>query len=509
MVIPCSISKNAFEAYRCSVATISLPSEYGRTLRSENEEWAVKIIPDLKVLALKAIVDQWQENPIFEELPTCVDQEMLLEMLPTNLPFEMMIRRISHEYYWQRAAKDKWKHNNPNDHGDSWRRLYCERYLEEYLEALDPNYFKAQQENFEKLIALVRDYVCTLRIRSLVPTKYPFKWSGEEDEDQCTNKTYSVDHIPMGLILPRLPFLQELSINFGMIYMNDGFEWRDFQFSVEDCTSLGRGIKNCSLLKKFSLTRSNLDQPRVAALLQGVVVNNRIEELDLSHCKLGDTGAHAIGEFLTIHKRLKVLKLANNMIGSSGLAGIVYGLLQENSTPIKRLDLRLNPLQDEGGTHFCALLLRHGGLEYINVSGCGLTANTGMGMAEIIASGCMKFYSLEVDLSNNNFGPIAGEAFEVAMKTSSVIIGFDARLCNFTKESEYFISESVTRNKTEKKKERAKAAAARRTTDRGPARTVSLQVPPEYAHLQQPQRRRTVSRSVIDLAIGDFDVIVG
>jgi len=38
-----------------------------------------------------------------------------------------------------------------------------------------------------------------------------------------------VHHIPMAVILPQFPHLTEIYLNFGMIYMNDGFEWRDFE----------------------------------------------------------------------------------------------------------------------------------------------------------------------------------------------------------------------------------------------------------------------------------------
>lgn len=48
------------------------------------------------------------------------------------------------------------------------------------------------------------------------------------------------------------------------------------RFSVEDCRNLGRGIRDCFSLKKFALTKSNLDQPRVAALLQEMTVNNSV-----------------------------------------------------------------------------------------------------------------------------------------------------------------------------------------------------------------------------------------
>ncbi|EFN89387.1 hypothetical protein EAI_16182 [Harpegnathos saltator] len=67
-----------------------------------------------------------------------------------------------------------------------------------------------------------------------------------------------------------------------------------------------------------------------------------------------DTGAHAVGEFLSIHQKLKTLHLANNNIGSTGLAGIIHGILKRKSSSLKNLDLRLNPLQDEGANHVCA-----------------------------------------------------------------------------------------------------------------------------------------------------------
>lgn len=80
----------------------------------------------------------------------------------------------------------------------------------------------------------------------------------------------------------------------------------------------------------------------------------QVEELDLSHCKLTDTGAHAVGEFLSMHQKLKTLHLANNNIGPTGLAGVINGILKATSMSLKNLDVRLNPLEDEGAHHVCA-----------------------------------------------------------------------------------------------------------------------------------------------------------
>ncbi|KAK0167824.1 hypothetical protein PV327_001683 [Microctonus hyperodae] len=432
---------------RCSVQTILLPHEQGRSIRAENATWDELVVLDLKTLALRALIERWQNSPIVDELPTTIDRDVLLEILPTDLPFELVIEKIPYEYYWSRAAKDRWEYNNPAEHGNSWRRLYCERHFSEYLETMENIEFRKEECN--TLIKLVQPYIHTLIIHSLIPSKYLFKWSGDDDDDQCTVNEFPVHHIPFNVILSQLPELREIRLNFGVIYMNDGFEWRDFEFSVEDCLNLGRGIKNSLKMEKICLTRSNLDQSRVAALLQGVVINNNIQELDLSYCKLSDTGAHAIGEFLKIHKHIRAIYLINNGIGSNGVAGIVHGLLHESDTSLQFLNLRLNPIQDEGGAHICSLLLRNSSLKNLNISGCGLGTETGMGIAEVMSSGYMKISSLQLDISNNDFGPIAGEAFDTALNICTCIIGLDMRMCNFSKDSEYSISKSIARNKAE------------------------------------------------------------
>ncbi|XP_029159662.1 dynein regulatory complex subunit 5-like [Nylanderia fulva] len=443
MRIPHTISKNVVAAYRCSPETSLLPQEQGRTLRTEDTSWDDDVIPDLKILALRVIVSIWKDNPVLGDLPTCVDRDVLLETLPTDLPFELTITRIGDGFYWERAAKDRWEHNDPNEYGGSWRRLYCERHLAEYLETLHASYFEAQREECENLMTLLKDYIHVVRLRSLVPTKKQIKRVDDEDDESALEEDIA-HHIHMAIILPQFPHLTEIYLNFGMIYMDDGFEWRDFEFSLEDCISLGEGIKATPKLKKFSLTRSNLDRPRIAAILQGIVSNDNIEELDVSHCNLMDTGAHAVGEFLSMHRKLRTLHLTNNNIGPIGVAGVVHGILKASSCALKNFDLRLNPLLDEGAHHVCALLVRNKTLETLNISGCGLTSEAGIALAGVLASGCVELKILSLDVSNNNFGLTAGESFEAAVASCSYIIHLDGRMCNFSKESEYSIMRART-----------------------------------------------------------------
>ncbi|XP_047371423.1 dynein regulatory complex subunit 5 isoform X2 [Vespa velutina] len=345
----------------------------------------------------------------------------------------------------------RWSFNNPNDYDKSWRRLYCERHLAEYLENFEPNYFESQRDDCMKIVELSSEHVHVLKLRALKPTKKPVR--DDDDRDNLYNDDV-VEHIPMSIILPQLPYLTEMSLNMGMIYMDDGFEWRDFEFSVKDCSDLGEGLKTCYNLKKFSFTRSKLDRARVAVLLQKLVGNKNLEELDFSHCKLFDLGAQAVAEFVSLHGRLKVLRLVNNMIGAEGIAGIVYVLLERESM-LSHLDLRLNPLGDAGGIHICALLLRNKQVEVLNVSSCELSSANGEAIAEILKESTdINVETFEIDLSNNNFGPIVGKLFEKVVEANKYIIGFDARMCNFTKESESSIWQSVLRNKKKRAQEK-------------------------------------------------------
>lgn len=106
--LPFSLMNILLFESRCSSETISLPREQNRTLRGENEFWNENIVPELKVLSLKVIVQEWEKNSILQDLPTSEDRDHLLELLPTNLPIKLIIKEIPYEYYWERASKARY-----------------------------------------------------------------------------------------------------------------------------------------------------------------------------------------------------------------------------------------------------------------------------------------------------------------------------------------------------------------------------------------------------------------
>jgi hypothetical protein len=86
-----------------------LPLELNRTLRAENEKWDTIGVPDdLKTQALRVIAANWRQNPIFLELPTHVDRDYLLEILPLDIDFKVVMEKLDFEHYWQRAAEARY-----------------------------------------------------------------------------------------------------------------------------------------------------------------------------------------------------------------------------------------------------------------------------------------------------------------------------------------------------------------------------------------------------------------
>ena len=56
-------------------------------------------------MSLKVIAKNWVNNPILDELPTIENRDYLLEILPINvIPFELALKKIPYEYYWERVS---------------------------------------------------------------------------------------------------------------------------------------------------------------------------------------------------------------------------------------------------------------------------------------------------------------------------------------------------------------------------------------------------------------------
>lgn len=196
----------------------------------------------------------------------------------------------------------------------SWKSLFLERHIQDLIEEAQPQY--ADEDNMEEITTLLSPYVHTLEITQLQAWKPPLTWSKEDIPE-----VYPIDHINFEPILKRLEHIKELDIIYGMKNASEIFEFRLFQISKDDCRNLGRGVLLLKNIKILKLHRSQLEDEQVQALMQGLVKNKTLEEMDLSHCVIGDHGALCIAKVLSVHPLLQKLILCDNRIKARGAEG--------------------------------------------------------------------------------------------------------------------------------------------------------------------------------------------
>lgn len=92
MRVPHIIDRNTRTEYEPSKDTTELVGESERIIVSENFEWDNKLCPTLVTQCVRAICKTFKESPLLNL--TCPEKNHLLEILPTDLPLEVVVPLI-------------------------------------------------------------------------------------------------------------------------------------------------------------------------------------------------------------------------------------------------------------------------------------------------------------------------------------------------------------------------------------------------------------------------------
>ena len=128
----------------------------------EDHSLKAQVAPPLSELCVRIIAQNFSNRPTLRGIPTrFVDR--VTELLPTTLPLDVTGPLIDDEPYWKRCAQERWDNCQISDHGSSWKRLYFERNLSDFLESFDP---KLQDtEDLTRTLAISKDYIFSLHVR--------------------------------------------------------------------------------------------------------------------------------------------------------------------------------------------------------------------------------------------------------------------------------------------------------------------------------------------------------
>lgn len=152
------------------------------------------------------------------------------------------------------------------------------------------------------------------------------------------------------------------------------------------------------------------------------MINKTITQLDLSHNRIGNSGACKLGKFLLHTKILSHLDLGDNNIHYQGSRYISQGLKLNKS--LKYLSLQLNRIDDKGGMKFCQDIKEYNKtLTELNLRGNSLEGHFGQALSDLIRMTDLT----KIDVSCNFIKTEEAISILDALRDNSTIVEFDVR----------------------------------------------------------------------------------
>jgi len=106
----------------------------------------------------------------------------------------------------------------------------------------------------EDALELSANYVRRLTVSQLLPPAKPHANADDTSDDNAV----SLDHFDFNVVLPRLPFLEDFEVTYGVRDCGMNFDWSLFRFTTQDCRLLSVCIATCRTLRSLTLHRSKV-----------------------------------------------------------------------------------------------------------------------------------------------------------------------------------------------------------------------------------------------------------
>jgi hypothetical protein len=398
-------------------------------------------VPPLSEVCIKHITRNFKEKPLLHELKA-KHRSLVVTGLATDLPVSITGPLIEDEEYWKKCCKAHWKICNVKNYGQSWKRMFFERKLQDDIENYTPTDVEAPPKELLEIIKISSPFVKKLEIKQLLPQLSGQSLADEEEGDTLSEIETKVccDHLDLRHVIGQLGCLEEVFITYGVRNCGMNFEWSLFEFTRTDCVNLAKAVQT-SRLTTLRLHRSQVDDTKGRILLSHLLDHPTLTTLDLSHNQLSDGAGRALGKLLNGHTRVECLDVSDNNISRDGGSSIGHAL--GNNTTLTTLNLRLNKLGDEGVHQILKSLLVNQTLVDLTLSANNISENSSQSLAEVLVANKTL---TTLDLSSNGFGEVAGRTIQEAMEENTTLTTLDLRLTEISPESEYTINQTIATN---------------------------------------------------------------
>jgi len=390
--------------------------------------------PPLADLCVIVLAENFALRPTLRGIPTRYIPRVT-ELLPTSLPLDVTAPLIDDESFWKRSALERWANCQLSEHGSSWKRLYFERNLTDFLEDFDPLSYTDGDATAEltRVLGISKDYIFSLRLKQFL------------------------SHYDMEMLFQHVPTLCHLDMTYGVKKIGMKYDRALFGMRLEDVSSLSKALRVTETLTILSLPCNLLDDNTVRILASGLHDNSTLTALDLSHNKIADRGVKAIARLLNDACVLVSLNLCDNHVHADG--GKYFGHALKVNVSLRNLNLRLNRLGDEGTKLLLEGLEKNDSLTQLNLSCNACEDAAAQALCSVLVN-CDQIRSL--DMSCNELKEDAGRQIQDAMVQNSTLQMLDLRLNQIAPDTEAAINEACKANKqaaTDSKRFKAGQAA--------------------------------------------------
>jgi len=341
----------------------------------------------LALLCIDVIANNFATRPTLRGIPTRFVPKVTA-LLPLDLPLEVAGPLVEDEVYWKRRATGRWANCQLSEHGSSWKRLFFERNLQDFLEGFDVG--RQSNEELARLLGLSKDFVFSLRLRQLL------------------------SHIDLAAFFQNVPTLSNLQLSYGVLQIGMDYERSFFGMTPQDVTSLAKALRVTETLTSLSLPANQLDDNAVRTLAAGLATNSTVTCVDLSHNRVADRGVKALAKLLGASSVIVALDLSDNHVHADG--GKYLGRALRVNSSLQSLDLRLNRLGDEGGRLLLDGCRSNASLARLNMSCNALEAEAAQALLALLPHNATL---TELDISANALDEAAARLIRAALEPNT------------------------------------------------------------------------------------------
>ena len=405
--------------------------------------------PSLKEICAKTIAETFETQDRVDALKDDPDTyelyRLVIDQLSTDLKLEEIVRRVNEQDYWRACCESRWSLGQLTEFTKTkkleppvggWKQVYLERHLEEYLMKLEcqPPVEEGKEDAAADAISHQIVHLCTVC----------GNWI------RCLNLTHQGYHFNIELLASKLPGLEELTLTYGVLNAGIGFKMDMMKMKQQDAMWLQGVLRSSTSLHTLNLPGNGIDGELLRALVAGLVNNNKVTSLDLSHNRIDDDGAAALG-ILLMKKNygLEVLKLNDNVIREAGARAL--GRALPVNTKLRELNLKLNRLGDIGGQYIVDGLKSNESITSLNLGSNELAAESARALGEALK---VNRTLLELDIAGNTLQEDGGRVILTAVENNSSLVKVDVRFSGVDIREEEAIAKVVQRRVAQQQAER-------------------------------------------------------